>query len=87
MSTTVFAADVDADILAQANEILAKEGITLTEALHRMMNYIVVEGRMPHFQCIEPNDETLAAIAEAESGDLITVGTVGELMAELNEDD
>ena len=87
MSTTVFAADVDADILAQANEILAKEGITLAEALHRMMNYIVVEGRMPHFQCIEPNDETLAAIAEAESGDLITVGTVAELMAELNEDD
>ena len=87
MSTTVFVADVDADILAQANEILAKEGITMTEALHRMMNYIVVEGRMPHFQCLVPNDETLAAMAEAESGDLVTVGTVADLMAELNEDD
>lgn len=87
MSTTVFTADVDATILAQANEVLAKEGITLTDALHRMMNYIVVEGRMPHFQCFEPNEETLAAMAEAESGDLVTVGTVAELMAELNEDD
>ena len=87
MSITVFAADVDADILAQANEILAKEGITLADALHRMMNYIIVEGRMPHFQCFEPNEETLAAITEAESGDLVTVGTVAELMAELNEDD
>ena len=87
MSTTVFTADVDADILAQANEILADEGITLTEALHQMMSYIVVERRMPRFQCFEPNEETLAAMAEAESGDLITVGTVADLMAELNEDD
>ena len=87
MSTIVFTADVDADTLAQANEVLSKEGITLTDALHKMMSYIVTEGRMPHFQCYEPNEETLAAIAEAESGDLITVGTVADLMAELNEDD
>ena len=87
MSKTVFTADLDEATLAQANEALAKEGITLTDALLRMINYIVVEGRMPHFHCIEPNEETLAAIAEAERGDLITIGTVDELMAELNEDD
>ena len=87
MDTTVFTADVDAEILALANEVLAKEGITLTEALRRMMNYIVVEGRMPHFHCIEPNEETLAAIAEAERGDLITVGSLSDLMADLHEDD
>jgi DNA-damage-inducible protein J len=87
MSTTIFTADVDADTLAQATSLLAKEGITLSEALRRMMNYIVVEGRMPHFHCIEPNEETLAAIAEAERGDLITVGTLADLMADLNEDD
>ena len=87
MSTTVFSASVDDDILAQANEVLAREGITLTEALNQMMKYIVSEGRMPHFQCFEPNEETLEAIAEAESGNLITVGTVADLLAELNEDD
>lgn len=87
MSTTMFTADVDADVLAAANEILGKEGITLAEALHRMMNYIVVEGRMPHFHCIEPNEATLSAIAEAERGELITVGSLSELMADLNEDD
>ena len=87
MSTTVFTVDIDDDTLARANEILAKEGITLTEALHQMIDYIIAEGRMPHFRCFEPNEETLTAIAEAEQGDLITVGTVDELMAELNEDD
>ena len=87
METTIFTADVDAAILAQTNEVLAKEGITLSDALRQMMNYIVAEGRMPHLHCLEPNEETLAAIAEAERGDLITIGTVAELMAELNEDD
>lgn len=87
MSTAVFTADVDADILASANEILSKEGITLTEALHRMMDYIVVERRMPHFHCIEPNNETLEALADAEEGHLITVGSLSDLMADLNEDD
>ena len=87
MGTTIFTADVDEIILSQANEVLAKEGITLSDALQQMMKYIVTEGRMPHLQCIEPNEETLAAIAEAERGDLITVGTIAELMAELNEDD
>ena len=83
MRTAVFTADVDADTLASANEILSKEGITLTEALHRMMNYIVVEGRMPDFYCIEPNGETLEALADAENGNLITVGSLSELMADL----
>ena len=87
METTVFTADVDADILVRANEVLAKEGITLSDALRRMMNYIVTEGRMPYLQCLEPNEETLTAMAEADRGDLITVGSIAELMAELNEDD
>ena len=86
MNITVFTANVDAEILARANSVLASQGTTLAEALHQMMNFIVAEGRMPHFHCIEPNEETLAAIADAERGDLITVGTVADLMADLNED-
>ena len=50
------------------------------------MDFIVVEGRMPHFQCFDPNEETLAAMAEAERGDLVSIGGVDDLMAELNED-
>ena len=42
---------------------------------------------MSHFRCIEPNDETRAAIDEAERGELITVGSLVELMADLSEDD
>ena len=87
MGTTFFTADVDADTLAQVNEVLAKDGITLSDALRQMMNYIVAERRMPHLRCLEPNEKTLAAIEDAERGDLITIGTVADLMTELNEDD
>ena len=49
--------------------------------------YFVGIRTMSHFQCIEPNDETRAAIDEAERGELITVGSLVELMADLSEDD
>ncbi len=87
MGTVAFTAEVDSDTLSQANKVLAEHGISLSDALRQMMNYIVTEGRMPHLQCIEPNRETLAAIEDAERGDLITVGTIAELMIDLNEDD
>ena len=67
--------------------MLAKEGIILSEVLRGMLDYIVVEGRMPHFQCLDPNEEALAAMAEVERGDLVAIGGVDDLMAELNEDD
>ncbi len=87
MGTTIFTTGVDSDTLAQASEVLAKEGITPSEAFRQMLDYVVVEGRMPHFQCFDPNEETLAAMAEARQGDLVSIGGVGDLMAELNEDD
>ena len=80
----LFTADVDSDTLARASEVLAREGITPSEALRRMLDYIVLEGRMPHFQCLEPNEETLVAMVEAERGDLASIGTVDDLMSELD---
>lgn len=87
MTTTVFRTDVDTRIMDEASEVLATDGITITEAFNRMMSYIVVERRMPYFDCFEPNEETLAAIAEAAQGNLVATGSVAQLMAELNEDD
>lgn len=87
MTTTVFRVDVDERIMREASQILASDGITVTEAFNLMMNYIVVEKRTPYFACLEPNEETLAAIADTVQGNLVTVGSVAQLMDELNEDD
>ena len=87
MTTTVFRADVDERIMREASQVLASNGITVTEAFNLMMNYIVVEKRVPYFECFEPNQDTLAAIADTVQGNLVTVGSVAQLMDELNEDD
>ena len=38
------------------------------------------------FECFEPDAATLAAIAEAALGNLVTTHSVAEFMAELNQD-
>ena len=87
MNITRFSTDVDVMVMDQASEVLAADGMTVPEAFRRLMNYIVVEKKMPYFECFQPNEETLAAMAEAARGELITIGTVADLMADLNEDD
>ena len=86
-NTTRFSTDVDSTVMDQASEVLAADGMTVSEAFRQLMNYIVIEKRMPYFECIQPNEETLAAMAEAARGELVTIGTVADLMADLNEDD
>ena len=87
MPTTTFTADVDAETLEQATAVLAKDGESLPDLLREMMHYIVFEGQAPDLHCFEPNAETLAAIAEAENGELIACDSIADLLAKLNEDD
>ena len=87
MGKTRFMAEVDSETLTKAQEILEREQITLDDALEQMLGYIVYHGASPCFECGEPNPETLQAMAEAESGDLIAVGSIADLFAELNEED
>lgn len=87
MSTTVFRADVDLQTWHEAVAVLADDGLTVSDAFRRMLNYIVVERRVPSFDCFVPNAGTLAAMSSAEQGDLITVGSVTDLIADLNNDE
>ena len=86
MGKTRLIAEVDSEALAKAQEVLAKEQISLDDTLEQMRNYIANQGSAPCFQCGEPNSETLRALAEAEAGDLINGGTVSDLFAALNEE-
>ena len=87
MPTTIFQTQVEAELMQKAIEVLASDGITVADAFNRLVRYIVVVRRMPYLEYFEPNETTLAAMAEATQGDLVTTGSVAELMAELNEDD
>ena len=47
---------------------------------------IAAEKRLP-FEPLIPNEETVEAMAAARRGELVTVGGLGDLLANLNVDD
>jgi DNA-damage-inducible protein J len=44
-------------------------------------------GRPPHFDPLVPNEETIEAMKAARRGELVTAGTIEDLLADLHEDD
>ena len=47
---------------------------------------VVAEKALP-FEPLIPNAETIEAIMESQRGELVTVGSVDDLLRELNEED
>jgi len=66
--------------------VLAAIGLTVSDAFRLMMVRIAAEKRLP-FEPLVPNPETVAAMEAARRGELVTVGDVDGLMAELNAED
>lgn len=82
----VVRARIDGHIKEQAAVVLATMGLTVSDAFRIMMMRIATEKSLP-FEPLIPNAETIAAMEDARAGRLITVGTIDNLMADLNEDD
>lgn len=83
---TVVRARIDEETKDEAAAVLAAIGLTVSDAFRLMMVRIAAEKRLP-FEPLVPNDETIEAMKAARRGDLIAVGGVAELMADLNADD
>ena len=83
---TVVRARIDQDIKDEAVAVLGSIGLTASDAFRMMMIRIAAEKRLP-FEPLVPNAETVAAMKAARAGDLVTVGTIENLAADLNEDD
>ena len=83
---TVVRARIDEKTKDEAAAVLAAIGLTVSDAFRLMMVRIAAEKRLP-FEPLVPNDETIEAMRAARRGDLIAVGGVSELMADLNADD
>ena len=83
---TVVRARIDEKTKDEAAAVLAAIGLTVSDAFRLMMVRIATEKRLP-FEPLVPNDETIEAMKAARRGDLIAVGGVSELMADLNADD
>ena len=82
---SVVRARIDQKIKDDATAVLASIGLTASDAFRMMMVRIAAEKRLP-FEPLVPNAETIDAMKAARAGDLVTVGGVDELLADLNED-
>ena len=81
---TVVRARIDQATKDEATVILDTIGLTVSDAFRLMMRRIVAEKRLP-FDPLVPNATTLAAIDDANRGDLDTVDSVEEMFATLRD--
>jgi len=77
---------VDGTLRADAQQVLADEGLTIPEAFNMFLQTVVHDRTMPGIYRV-PNEETLAALRELDSKDLPTAHSVEELMRALREED
>ncbi len=83
---TVVRARIDERVKTEAAAVLASIGLTVSDAFRLMMVRIATEKRLP-FEPLVPNAETIEAMRAARRGDLVTVGGVDDLLADMNADD
>ena len=83
---TVVRARIDGRVKEEAAAVLASIGLTVSDAFRLMMVRIATEKRLP-FEPLVPSAETIEAMRAARRGDLVTVGSVDDLLADLNADD
>jgi DNA-damage-inducible protein J len=77
---------IDAKTKAEALAVLATIGLTVSDAFRLLMIRVAQDKAMPFVPLI-PNAETIAAMEESMRGELTRVGTISDLMAQLNADD
>ncbi len=85
-ANAVVRARIDAKTKAEAAAVLATIGLTVSDAFRLLMIRVAQDKAMP-FEPLIPNAETIAAMEQSMRGELIHVGTVADLMADLNADD
>ena len=85
-ANAVVRARIDSRVKEEAAAIYAAAGLTISEAFRMMLMRTVAERALP-FDPLVPNAETVEAMKAARRGDLVNVGTVENLMADLHADD
>jgi len=85
-ANAVVRARIDRTIKEEAEAVLASIGLTVSDAFRLMMIRIAKEKALP-FAPLVPNAETIAAMAAARRGEVMTAGSTADLLASLNADD
>ena len=86
MANTVVRARIDEHVKEEASAVLAAIGLTVSDAFRLMMVRIAKDKALP-FEPLIPNPETVEAMKAARRGEVVTVGSPGDLLTSLNADD
>jgi len=87
MSTNaVVRARIDEKTKTEAALVLSAIGITISDAFRMLLTRVANEKALP-FEPFRPNGKTIAAMKAARSGDLVTIGSIDNLLKDLNADD
>ncbi len=82
----VVRARIDLHVKEEAAAIYAAAGLTLSDAFRMLLMRTVAERALP-FNPLTPNEETVEAMKAARRGELVKLGTVDDLLADLHADD
>lgn len=85
-ANAVVRARIDEHIKEEAATVLAAMGLTVSDAFRIMIIRIAKEKALP-FEPLVPNEETIKAMKAARRGKVVTVGSVDNLLANLNDDE
>ncbi|SDH06132.1 type II toxin-antitoxin system RelB/DinJ family antitoxin [Pelagibacterium luteolum] len=79
-------ARIDSEIKQEAAAVLETMGLTVSDAVRLMLIRVANEKALP-FEPLTPNAETVAAMRDAREGKAKKIGSIEDLMADLNADD
>lgn len=85
-ANAVVRARIDERLKEEASAILGAAGLTISDAFRMMLVRTVADRALP-FDPLVPNEETIEAMKAARRGELVTIGGVDELLADLHADD
>lgn len=87
--TDVVRARIDAQVKEEASRVLGEMGLTPSDGIRMFLTSVAKKKELPFhpMDFFEPNAETIAAMEEAERGEVQTSLTVEELMEDLRAPD
>ncbi len=79
-------ARIDSIIKEEATAVLATMGLTVSEAVRLLLTRVAYEQTLP-FGLLTPNTETVAAMQEAQWGNLPSAATMEQFIDAMNAED
>ncbi len=84
--TAVVQAQIDEQTVKEAEAVLRPMGFTTSDVVRLLIKRIAKDKALP-FEPFEPNETTIEAMKAARRGELVTVGDIEGLFADLHADD